>query len=368
MAGRAAFSELTAAPATEFSLAGHDDDAELRALLRRSVIPGAVRVAFTREPDYFAGEGLAGNEDNTLLARRDGQLVGMGRCSVNTLHRNGTPRRIGYLGELRVDPGTPATPRMLRSGYEFLARHVTADGFFTSIATDNERARRVLERGTRLGLPAYEKLCDLVTLVAPVRASADARECDPASADDLTAFLQQQSVVTQLSLAWTPHQWLGLDRHGVDTRSFTVVSRMGRIVGAAAIWDQRSFRQTIIDGYTGALSLARPLLNGLRAMGDAARLPEPGSALAQGMLSGAGVRTPDDWPALWLALQGRAAAMGLDWLTIARDARDAELPVLRDLVRGREYHTTLYSVTWRDGRRWPDPWDARCFRPEVALL
>ena len=62
MAGRTAAGELTgdrdprAEGVTPFA---PEDDAALRALLRASVVPGAVRVAFTREPRYAAGEGLA---------------------------------------------------------------------------------------------------------------------------------------------------------------------------------------------------------------------------------------------------------------------------------------------------------------------
>ena len=45
MARAAALRELT--EATELALARREDDAELRALLRRAVMPGAIRVAFT---------------------------------------------------------------------------------------------------------------------------------------------------------------------------------------------------------------------------------------------------------------------------------------------------------------------------------
>jgi hypothetical protein len=368
VAGTAALRELKAEPATVFAFAEPDDDAELRALLRRSVIPGAIRVAFTREPDYFDGEGLAGNDDVTLVARRGGGIVGMGRCSINTLVRNGVPRRIGYLGELRVDPGTPATPRMLRDGYEFLSRYVSADGFFTSISSDNDRARRALERGARFGLPTYQKLCDLVTLVAPVTPSAARVGTNAPDADELREYLAAESRRGHLSLSWNAEQWCALAEHDITPASF-VTARLGtRLVGAAAIWDQRRFRQTVIDGYSTGVALARPLLNGIQSLRAGARLPAPGAILAQGALLGAVVDTPDVWPKLWPALESRAAGMGLDWLTVARDARDDDIPVLRRLLRAREYYTSLYSVTWRDGARWQDLWDARCFRPEVALL
>jgi hypothetical protein len=71
---------------------------------------------------------------------------------------------------------------------------------------------------------------------------------------------------------------------------------------------------------------------------------------------------------LWPALEHRAHSLGLSWLAVSREARDPELAVLRRLTNAREYNTTLYGVEWSDGPRWPDGWDSRFLRPEVALL
>ena len=98
------------------------------------------------------------------------------------------------------------------------------------------------------------------------------------------------------------------------------------------------------------------------------RLPTPGSVLQQGSLLGATVLDPSAWPELWSLVSQRAGATGLSWLCVSRDARDPELPILRRVMKGREYRTTLYEVTWSGGARWPDPWNASLFRPEVSLL
>jgi len=354
---------------TDVSVADRTDDASLRRLMRESVIPGAVRVAFTREPDYFAADGLAGAEDVTVVARRDGLVTGTGRCSIYSLMRNGVPRCIGYLGLLRVADGTSASARLLREGYELLGREVLprADGFFTSIAADNVRARRVLELGGRLGLPAYYPLCDLETLIAPVIRTGLPVEEHP-SDSELGDFLAEHARQFQLTLAWDVGLWTDLRKHNMSVRDFAVVRRDGRIAAAAAVWDQRAFRQTVVDGYEGMFGTFRPVVNAVSALWRRPQLPLPGTVLAQGSILGASVRDARDWPALWRQLQQRAAARGLSWLAISRDARDSELPLLKSLTRGRAYRTTLYEVVWAGAPRWSDPWDARFFRPEVSLL
>ena len=351
------------------AIADRSDDESLRRLLRASVTPGAVRLAFTREPDFFATDGLA-DADVTVVARRDGQVVGSGRCSVYTLMRNGVTRRMGYLSALRVQDHTSASARLLRDGYEQLGREVAplADGFFTSIATDNVRARRVLEHSGRLGLPSYRPLCDLVTLVGAVHSDGVRLSAGTAKENELDEFYARASRDSQLALSWEPARWRQLARRGVTAGDFSVVRQDGRIVAAASVWDQRPFRQTIIDGYDGRLSLVRPLLNGAMAVRRMPPFPAPGSVLAQGALFGATVLEPSAWPVLWKLVRQRAAAAGLRWICLSRDARDPELRTLRRLMKGREYRTTLYEVTWPGSARWPDPWDERLFRPEVSLL
>ena len=284
------------------TIAGPADERELRSLLRTSVMPGAVRVALTREPDFFAGDGLAGADDVTLVARRKGRVVGMGRCSVLPLHRNGTPATIGYLGALRITSGTRESARLLRDGYQLLARHYAGspvECFFTSIATGNERARHVLEQGGRLGLPTYLPMCALVTLVAPIGRNTSGVHTEAACEAELCEFLQRGARDAHLTLTWDHAQWNALGIHGVTVSDFAVVRRDGEITAAAAVWNQRGFRQTVIDGYSGALHTFLPLVNGLQAWRGLPALPAPGSVLAQGALLGATVNDPDDWPRLW---------------------------------------------------------------------
>ena len=351
------------------AIADRGDDDDLRRLLRASVTPGAVRLAFTREPDFFATDGLT-DADVTVVARRDGRVVGSGRCSMYSLMRNGVSRRMGYLSALRVQDHTPESARLLREGYERLGHEIAplADGFFTSIATDNTRARRVLEHSGRLGLPSYRPLCDLVTLVGAVQLGINERTAAKTEESELGEFLEHGSRDSHLALSWEPARWRQLAHRGVSAGDFSVVRQDGRLVAAAAVWDQRSFRQTIVDGYDGLLRHVRPLVSAATSLRRMPPLPSPGSVLAQGALFGATVLEASAWPALWSLVRQRAAAAGLQWVCLSRDARDPELGILRQLMKGREYRTTLYEVTWPGGARWPDPWEERLFRPEVGLL
>jgi hypothetical protein len=361
--------------AGETQVAGTEDEAEIRALLRRSVIDGQIRLAFTREPSYQAGEGIAGSIDTTAVARHDGRVCAMGRCSVQPLMRNGARTLVGYLGELRTDADTPGAPRMLRHGYHLLAEqaiHDGAEGFVTAIARDNVRARQVLEHGGRMGLPRYRPLADLVTLLIPASRAA-AREAAPPpanrhAADELAAWFAAQAAHTHLALAWGPDTWSTLAKHHVTVDDACVATDGRRILAAAIVWDARAFRQTRVMGYRRTLAVARPMLNALAGLTGMPTFPQPGGVLAQGTLLAASVTSPTAWHALLPLVRARAAAKGLDMVALTLDERDPAVRLIESLVRTRAYRTTLYEVTFAGHPGFAEPWNAQYFRPEAGLL
>jgi hypothetical protein len=63
--------------------------------------------------------------------------------------------------------------------------------------------------------------------------------------------------------------------HGFRVEDFYVLRRGGRVAGVVGVWDQRSFRQTVVVRYTGLLGKLRPLVNLFRRP----PLPPPGQPL-----------------------------------------------------------------------------------------
>jgi hypothetical protein len=365
MAGAALDGELTAArEGIRFAVATPADDAAIRRLLRANPMRGAVSVAFEREPDYFAGEGLAGATDKTLLAHEGGRLVAMGRCSIRAVFLNGKPRRAGYLGELRLDSTAGGRLDILRQGYRHLRElevEDPADFYFTSIAADNARARQLLERGLP-GLPRYELLTEFTTLLIPVGKSGREPARERATPAELAEFLNAAARRHQLAAVWSEDTLAALARHGLPPERFQIWRRGEKIVAVAALWDQRAFRQTVIRGYAGALTGLRPLLNLVGA-----RLPAPGATLAHAFLSPLAVEPGGEvmLPELVAAFFPAAARNGLEFLTLGFPTGDPRLDVLRRHFRGREYRSRLYQVSLAGS---PAQIAGRAFLPEVALL
>src|SRR5205085_2542811 len=177
-------------------------------------------------------------------------------------------------------------------------RHSTAPAiWYTSLAADNHRSIRFLEAGLP-GMPRYQSLSEFIALLiaVPRRArvaqrlatwatrqlEAEGLRCDVGDEQqlpELAAVLDGCGRGFQFAAEWTADRIRGLECRGLPLSEWLVVRRGTQAVAASALWDQRSFRQTVIRGYDRATTLARPAISLLGAMTGFAGLPVVGSTL-----------------------------------------------------------------------------------------
>jgi hypothetical protein len=376
MAGTTLDHELTAARAGHgpFASATQNDDAGIRRLLRENPMPGRISLTLECEPDYFADSHLPGIEKQTIVASKGGSLVCVGSCALRTRFVNGQPCRVGYLGGLRLDARAAGRFDILRRGYGFfreLQSNKPADFYFTSIAADNVPAQRFLERGLP-GMPAYEFVGDFVAVLLPAdrRRIHAAPTADMPCLGELLDFLERHSRNYQFAPRWSTQEWSALPTLGLKAEDLHCVRDGGRIVAAAALWDQRAYKQTVVRRYAPSLAAARPLLNLAAGVIGTPRLPAVGSVLAHAYLSHLAV-APDKPEALISLIAGLriiAEAKGIQFLTLGFAASDPRLALLRTRFRSREYRSRIYVVSWPGLGGLARDLDGRCLGPEVALL
>ena len=276
----------------EFSLARADDDAQLRACMAGVWMEGRVAVSFRREPSYFAGCRLQGDEVQVIKCtdRIDGRIVGMGSRSRVRVYVNGAPASLGYLADLRALPEV-RQGTLLARGYRFLHELHRRDPvpYYLSVVFDgNERALSSL-LGARAGLPIYTPLGRILTPAIqfdfarqPLTVDSTVFErAAEGSILDITAFLSQELPRKQFSPAVGEADFAGTGRLvGLGARDFFLAKRHGRIVGCLAAWDQSNLRQTHIERYSSALSLMRPFVNLASKLSPVKPLPAPGGRVA----------------------------------------------------------------------------------------
>lgn len=358
-------------------LATPAEDAAIRRLLRENPMGGSIQLTFEREPDYFRGAGLAGAEDQTVLVSSLGQLAAVGRCTRRPCWVDGEIRSVGYLAELRLDASARGRFELLRAGYRFFQetqREAPADFYFTSIASDNARARRVLESGAR-GLPRYDFLGELTTLLIPVsrRVGAPALRSVAATPDNLPELLEmlnQQARRHQLAAVWTEPMLRALADRDLPAVRLRLVFDGRRAVACGALWDQRSFRQTVVRGYARALALARPFLNFAAFLFGAPRLPPTGAALAQASLSPLALAEgcEEMLPEIVASFFPLAAKSALEFVTLGLPSDDPRLARLRRRFGARAWPCRLYRVSWEGLSSAPFTKVRAVFLPDLGLL
>ncbi|HUS34522.1 MAG TPA: hypothetical protein VM680_04140 [Verrucomicrobiae bacterium] len=316
-------------------MAEQSDDAEIRVLLRNNPMRGRVSISLEREPNYFADADILGDSKQTIVARENSRLVCVGSSSVRNRFVNGVSRRVDYLGGLRLDESCAGRFDILRRGYEFfreLQEDDPADFYFTSIASDNERARRFLQRGFK-GMPKYEFVGEFVTLVLSTRRSSRQIDC---TANDYGR--------RQFAPCWS--------REELGFRG---------IAPEGSVWDQRAFKQTVVRDYAEPIRRLRWIINVFNRLMGAPTLPRIGQPLSIAFGVGAAGHNVG-------ALVRKAREIGLEMLVVGFDANDPCLDIVRKKFRGQEYRSRIYVVRWPGIGASADDLDRRLLGPEVALL
>ncbi len=364
----------------DVTLATPADDEAIRELLRRQPMPGRIRLTYEREPEFRLGCEVTGDDCQVLIARPENrtEIVGVACRSVRSMFINGVARRIGYLGQLRVDSRFRGRWLVSR-GFSQLKQMHDRDplpGYLASIVGGNNEATSVLIRNRRRAFPAFHPVADYRTLAIHVHRSKPASDMEvgisAARMDELheiESFLQTNGARRQFSPVWTQESLRGLSSFGLEIGDLTLARRDGRVIGIAALWDQSRYKQIVIQGYTGWLKTIAPIYNlGAPWLGRAP-LPSPGEKLKSVYASLICIAQDDVavFRAVLRELYNLAAARGFRHLLVGLDANDPLLAAARDYSH-IIYPSQLYLAEWTDGGGLNEQLDGRPAYVEIATL
>jgi len=343
----------------KFQWATADDEPDIRALVGSVSMPGAVSVRFAREPDYFLGTTIMGDPCDVLVARHlsDGQLAGIACRAERRAYLNGQESPLGYIGQIRVAPGSQGNWLVHRGAKWF--RDVSPPGllYIGVIASENPRARKLLV-GARLpaGLHAA-RVCRLTTcaiLLRPRRAlhvpGIDVRSGTMGTLEEIVEFLRQQGPRRQFLPAYTLEDFTGGEKlRGLRPQDIMVARRGAEVVGVMAAWDQAAYKQDVVDSYGPGLRRIRPFYNLLARLLGAQSLTTPGEAIPLAFAACICVAEDDRdvMRALLTACMLNAHERGKAFLMFGLADRDPLLPIVRRYLH-IPYHSELFAVSWSD--------------------
>lgn len=351
----------TAHEHTQFARAMPADYPDIAALQRDRPLSGDIRLALVSHPDFGQASALL-PRGATFVARRgeSDHIVGMATRVVQRRFWNGEPRLIGYLSQLRTVVGIRNLSPLHRGFSAVRETHASDELDFdiTAIADDNAPARRLLERGLP-GLPRYEPLCRLETLILPTEnrgtgAAREIRALRPSDWPTVRNFLYDTLRHRPLAPAWHLQHPLA-QLPGLRDEDVYIAYKDGAIAGVVMLWDQRPQRQVLVHSYAPWLGHLRLVANLAQRIVGKPRLPAPGEALALAYVACLAVDPWDEVTMLDLIDAARIAAckrrIALLATTLPRNHPNLES--IRSRYRARTYGSMCYSVGWNDANTPP---------------
>jgi len=365
-----------------YRIATPADDATLRSVLRQTPMTSWVTLSTEHEPSYFASSDLFGQRTTIVSHKSNSDSTTVGMCSYTELsvHIDSCENSACYLGELRVLPEFRHRPAIVKNGFrsveKFSGALIDEAHWFTSIASENDVARRFLEANLE-GMPIYRPAGELVTMALSTRAARQTLQMLPAVEDDvpaLVAFYNRQARQYQYSPVLTEDWLLNLYRsNGLQLQDFYLLKVQGSIRACFAIWDQRQFKQTVVRGYRFPLNIMRLPYNLYSRLTDRVELPAIGNCIDYVFIAFLAVSKSMQSEyckiiatALKLARLARA-----DIAMLGLSANNPNLNLL-DAFHKQTYRSQVETVSW------PDRYSTRdraglfpkraVIQPEIALL
>jgi len=374
--------ETPAAAEAEFTIreATLEDNEQLIALSAACAMVGDISLRIDRGPDFFALNRLEGERWRLGVAESNGRVVGCVAVSERSAFVNGRQMRTGYVGDLKVHPeyrDTRIADALSHYAERGCAELPAAAPVMITVLAGNRAMERRLS-GPR-GVSAFRRIATIRTHSIPILwrrgspGSGNAR-IEPARWSDLDRMVQLwQKVAPERQLAPVLNadslaSWIR-SAPGLDIDSYRIArSANGEILGFVAIWDQRSFKQLTVVGYSRRMKAARTAFNTLATVTGSQRMPRQGFSLNCATV--AHICVPRDRTdvlrALLTSTYNELGSTDCSVVNVGLDTRDP----LSAAVEGffaQPTDVNAYLVTTRRGVL-PEFLDSRPLHYEIALV
>jgi len=183
---------------------------------------------------------------------------------------NGKASRVAYIFGLKGNQNYLKSYPLLPKFYEYLDQNLKKKNVeicYTTILEGNQYAQKLLEKKRRI-MPHYEFMGKYETFAIKNKSKRfihDDYKFSKVSDDDipeLVKFINSEGKKCQFFPVMKLEDILNEAFKGINSDSFYLVRKGSDIVAAGAVWDQRDYKQYIVQKYSGLLRIIKafPLL------------------------------------------------------------------------------------------------------------
>lgn len=339
-----------------YETAKPEDGKDILEILEQGGFKGKISLTYTRRPDAYTSLKKEAPQVEIAVCRdsKENRVVGFGVCAIRNLFINGKEEKVGYLLGLRFRGDYAKKHQVLPIGYEFIYSLLKEKGityFFTTILEENIYAQKLLEK-KRSFMPEYLPIgnYEVYSLKTGQRARKHEYKFRKAVFTDISQILsfinnygKSQQLYPVLKEEYlTKNVFLGLS---ID--KFYILLDNQEIIAAGAAWDQREYKQYVVNGYGGIFKIIQPISRIFKLFGYPT-LPKSNSVLNLFNLSFLGIKD-NNYRILEIFLDEIAEAeKSYDLFTIGL----YEKHPLREAFANRPkivYRSKIYQVKWDEG-------------------
>lgn len=311
-----------------------DDNRQLIRLAAECPMVGDVSLRIDRGPNFFTLNRLEGERWKVGVAAEGRAILGCVAVSERRSFVNGRASRTGYAGDLKVHPAhrnTAIADELSRYCERSFRGLPAASPVLITVLAGNRSMERRLP-GPR-GVPAFNHIGTIRTHSVPIlwhRKTSGSIRIAPAEWRDLNEMATLWERVApdrQLAPVMSVDamgSWIR-STPGLAISSYKVArAQSGELLGFFAVWDQRTFKQLNVVGYSPRMKAARAMFNLVAPVAGGERMPQTGHAL--NCVTIAHICVPGDRPEVMRALLTSAhnelRRARISFINVGLDTRD----------------------------------------------
>ncbi|MBP9023651.1 MAG: hypothetical protein KBH06_10665 [Spirochaetes bacterium] len=241
----------------EYDTAKPEDSEEILKVLESTDFKGSISVLYTRRPDPLKSYNVEGDKYFMPVVRdsHSRKICGVGCCVIRKGFINGEEKNIGYLTGMKVLPEFQKIYINISRVYKQIFKETEnmVDIYYTTILKDNDSVQKMLEK-KRENMPEYRTIGDYtVYCFRTGRKKHTPFTITKGLNEECKEYLSTNLKKSNLSP-------IDLERPGLSDQDFYFMKdESGEIIASCGVWNQQSFKQYIVTGYSGVYNLIKKL-------------------------------------------------------------------------------------------------------------
>lgn len=254
-----------------YRVATNTDNEAILAFMSSQPMKAGLQLRFDRSPDFFALPRLQGDEHETHLFEKEGEIVGLASLVIRDGYINGQIEKVVYLSDLRIQSSRKLAGRWHRlfiKRMNELAAERNINNAFTVILSDNHAARNALVNKPRFNVELVSSFHTISLLArkpwAKKPTKFTVKRANHSNVDEIAELLDSTNKEQAFGLPFSDgllnqrfQQWPNF-----SIENFLLVfEENGELLGCLAPWDYSSVKNVVFDSLPFGANLLRQVLN-----------------------------------------------------------------------------------------------------------